>query len=94
MFLDHTVNYILGLKLNSEPVVMSGRKTGFLGFLVCIKNLKCLFWNLVVINAYLSFIPTYKYWQDHLEIFFSAIRNRCGSNNNPTCRLKQLTKNF
>lgn len=86
-YFDYVCNYILHLKLNNELVVVSGRKTGFLGFLICIESLKCLFWDSVVVNPILSFILTYKISQDHLEIFFSAIRNRCGSNNNPTCRV-------
>ena len=31
----------------------------------------------------LRYILTYKLSQDHLELFFSAIRSRGGSNNNP-----------
>lgn len=86
-YFDVACKYILELKLNNDPVVVSGRKTGFLGFPICIESMKCLFWDLVVINPNLNFILTYKLSQDHLELFFSAVRNRCGSNNNPTCRL-------
>lgn len=34
----------------------------------------------------LHFFPTHKISQDHIETSFSAIRNRLGFNNNPTCR--------
>lgn len=33
----------------------------------------------------MSYLLTYKLSQDHLETFFSAIRSRCGYNDNPTC---------
>lgn len=32
----------------------------------------------------LQFLSTYKLSQDHLEIFFSAVRAKGGFNNNPT----------
>lgn len=61
------------------------RKTGFLGFLICIESLKGLYADYVAqTNSPLNYILTYKISQDHLEIFFSAIRNRGGQNNNPS----------
>ncbi|KAF0706184.1 THAP-type domain-containing protein [Aphis craccivora] len=63
--------YILGLKLaNGKLVVDSGRKTGFIGF-----------------NTYsFSYMLSYKVSQDHIETFFSSIRQRGGFNNNPSCK--------
>lgn len=86
-YFQYAENYILKLQINSELAVRSGKKTGFLGFLIGIKSLKNLFEDYVLERKHdLSFICTYKLSQDHLEIFFSAIRSRCGSNNNPTCQ--------
>lgn len=34
---------------------------------------------------HMSYFLTYKLSQDHLELFFSAVRSHCGHNNNPTC---------
>ena len=61
------------------------RKTGFIGFLVAIKSFKGIFHDLVEVeDAPLKYLLTYKFSQDHLELFFGAIRAAGGSNNNPT----------
>ena len=79
-------NYILGLKNQSgTKIIKTKRKTGFIGFLVGIKSFQGIFHDLVEIpNAPLNYILTYKYSQDHLELFFGAVRSAGGSNNNPT----------
>nr|CAH7715037.1 unnamed protein product [Callosobruchus chinensis] len=64
----------------------SRRKTGFLGFIICIDNLQAFYMEYVIKYQYLSYILTYKMSQDHIELFFSAIRSKGGSNNNPTAR--------
>lgn len=38
--LDDMAQYIKGLKLGNTPIVRSSRKTGFIGFLICINSLK------------------------------------------------------
>lgn len=38
----------------------------------------------LLITKELDFLLTYKICQDHLEMFFSAIRSKGGFNNNPT----------
>ena len=61
------------------------RKTGFIGFLVAIRNTQNLFASLVERNeAPLKYMLTYKFSQDHLELFFGAVRSAGGFNNNPT----------
>jgi hypothetical protein len=61
------------------------RKTGFVGFLAGIKSMKQMFHDLVESeHAPLKYILTYKMSQDHLELFFGAIRACGGFNNNPT----------
>lgn len=57
-------------------------KTGFLGFLVCLENLKVLFSRLIETKM-MKYIATYRLSQDHLELFFGCIRQRGGYNNNP-----------
>jgi len=59
----------------------SNRKTGFLGIIICLENLINLY---KIINGEdMSYILSHKFSQDHIEIFFSAVRNRGGFNNNP-----------
>uniref|UniRef100_A0A2S2P4E2 THAP domain-containing protein 9 n=1 Tax=Schizaphis graminum TaxID=13262 RepID=A0A2S2P4E2_SCHGA len=87
-FLDKFKSYVENLRYEgstSQPegelLLKSQRKTGFLGLIICITNLINLF---EVVKRYeMSYILGYKLSQDHLEVFFSAMRSRGGYNNNP-----------
>jgi len=93
--LEKCKTYILNLQLqDGMRIVDSVRKTGLVGFLICIDSLKGLY-NSVCENQLLKYIPTYKISQDHIELFFGCIRAKGGCNNNPTARqfkaaIKQL----
>ena len=80
--------YLRGLKLskeNYEPSILKTQsKTGFLGFLIAIYNFKNLY-EQYVSNGKLQYLLGFKFSQDHIETFFSAIRLRGGWNNNPNC---------
>lgn len=75
--------YLMGIKLCGQPLIMTNRKVGFMGFLICIKSLTIMYNNLVA-SGNMKFIPMYKVSQDHLECFFSSVRSKGGFNNNPT----------
>lgn len=64
-----------------KKIVQSNRKTGFLGRIICRRNIFPLFDQLKKLG--LTYLLTYKLSQDYLETFFSAIRSRGGFNNNP-----------
>ena len=85
-FLDEATEYIGNLKgLDGQSILTSKRKTGFLGFLMCIKAVEGLAENLVIgENSVLKYLLTYKMSQDHLELFFRAVQASGGRNNNPT----------
>ena len=85
-FLNEASQYIKGLKCpEGKSVLKSKRKTGFLGFLVCIDSVSGMAEDLVCgENPILKYILTYKMSQDHLELFFGAVRAAGGWNNNPT----------
>jgi hypothetical protein len=68
---------------NGQNILTSRRKTGFLGFLSNIQAYKSMFEQLVE-GGLLKYLLTYKTSQDHLELFFGAIRSRNGKNDNPT----------
>lgn len=85
-YLKEIEDYILQLSLNGVSVLKCNRKTGFLGFLICITSLRKMFQHYVIEKNMLKYLLTYKISQDHLELFFSAIRMRGGFNNNPTAR--------
>lgn len=61
-------------------------KRGFQGFLVCIESFTGLYQDLIESQS-LSYLLTYKFSQDHLEMFFSALRSRGGWNNNLSVRM-------
>lgn len=63
-----------------EQILKSQRKTGFLGFLICLTNLLELYEQ---IQIDMNYLLSYKLSPDHVEVFFSAMRNRGGFNNNP-----------
>ncbi|VEN44792.1 unnamed protein product [Callosobruchus maculatus] len=84
-FFDDVSIYIKNLKLASIPIIESPRKTGFLGFLICINSIKGLYKTYILKNE-LKYILTNKLSQDHLELFFGAIRGKGGFNNNPSAR--------
>ncbi|CAB4041035.1 THAP domain-containing 9, partial, partial [Paramuricea clavata] len=87
-FLDEATEYIRNLKTSDgQSILTSKRKTGFLGFLLCINAVVGLTEDLVnAENPVLKYLLTYKMSQDHLELFFSAVRACGGWNNNPTTR--------
>ncbi|CAB3990496.1 Hypothetical predicted protein [Paramuricea clavata] len=85
-FLTEAMQYISTLTDScGTPMVKTKQKTGFLGFLVAIKRIECLFNKLVRnTNVSMTYLLTYKQSQDHLELFFAAIRLSGGWNKNPT----------
>lgn len=88
-FLKEAKTYIMSLKQSNTYTCLleSNRKTGFLGFLVCIDSLIGLYNTIVSSQQYgMNFLSTYKFSQDHLEQFFGKVRRLGGCNNNPTAR--------
>ena len=87
-FLEEAYDYILGLKDTSETYIWkTPRKTGFIGFLVAIRSFQRIFQDLVEVeDAPLKYVLTYKFSQDHLELFFGAIRAAGRTNNNPSAQ--------
>lgn len=81
-FLSDAFEYILHLKdSNGQPMYTTRRKTGFVGFLVAIESTKGIFHDLVEQHQEpLKYLLTYKMSQDHLELFFGAVRSGGGFN--------------
>lgn len=83
-FLNTSVKYLSNLRnLSDINILLTGRKTGFLGLIVCLYSINNLYDDLIK-GDILKFLLTYKLSQDHLEMFFAAIRRRGGFSNNPT----------
>lgn len=87
-FLVSAKSYIRSLVLpGGQLVVTSNRKTGFLGFLFCLRSLQYLYDKLIVSpKPSLRFLMTYKLSQNHIDLLFGLITNKGGWNNNPTVR--------
>lgn len=84
-FLNQAEDYIINLQtVEGVPLYASKRKTSILGYLVMIKNVKSIFEEYIEKEKVLKYILTYKFSQDYIELFFSAVRALNGSNNNPT----------
>ena len=75
-FLLHAINYLKGLKLqNGQFVSESVRKTGVIGFIASALSVMHMFDCLVKQQHVLKYILTYKFSQDHLELFFFVVRS-------------------
>lgn len=86
LFFADFCKYINNLKfLDGTHVLLSQRKSGFVGLLMGLKALIGMY-DEYVAKGHLQFIPSYKINQDHIELFFGTIRSQGGYNNNPTCR--------
>lgn len=86
-FIDEIIIYLSELRFpDGQKVIYSNRKTGFLGIAICLNSLKDMYDDVVGKQNLLKYLPMYKFSQDHVELFFSAIRSHGGSNNNPTAR--------
>ena len=93
-FFEEAYAYIMALRdTNGNLMYNTRKKTGFIGFLVAIESMKHIFFDLVEKeNAPMNYVLTYKFSQDHLELFFGAIRSSGGFNNNPTAQ--QFTASY
>jgi hypothetical protein len=61
------------------------RKTGFLGLIIDMSSVINLVEKYIIKEKCLIYLLTYKLSQDHIEMFFCAIRSKGGfNNNNPT----------
>lgn len=58
-------------------------KTGFDGLIICLTNIYVMARELLE-NKYLDYLLAYKLSQDHVELIFSRIRRKNGTNTNPT----------
>lgn len=79
-FTKSTSEYISKLRfLNGEYIIYSNRSRGFMGFLLGLQAVRNIYNRYIHCSEnntnLLSFLPTYKCSQDHLEHFFSHVRD-------------------
>lgn len=81
--MDRLEKYLMGLKfVNGQLLVHSANKRGFVGLILAMASFKGIYESYVE-NDQLKYLLRYKFSQDHLETFFSAVRSRGGFNDNP-----------
>jgi len=90
-FIQSSISYLQNLKCKDVkqnkliPLVQSSRKTGFVGLILCLRSISHILNQADMFeDGHLEYLLTYKLSQDHLEMFFSAVRARGGFSNNPT----------
>ncbi len=84
-FLQEVEEVLLSLHTEIEEKRLCDTPRGMcvIGFLIDIRSIIGLARDLLVEGSVVKYILTYKFSQDHLELFFSAIRMSMRCNNNP-----------
>jgi len=77
------IKYLFTLKFKDSLLYTSIKKTFILGFAIAVNSVLSLSKQLFTQHTNFSYILTYKFSQDPLELLFGRIRQRFGSNNNP-----------
>ncbi len=81
---NKTIYYLLHLKDEKGRLMRaSRRKTTFIGFALSSYSILSVAKDLLYKENPYKYVLTYKFSQDHLELFFNKIRQRGGWNNNP-----------
>ncbi|XP_043428290.1 DNA transposase THAP9 isoform X2 [Prionailurus bengalensis] len=71
---------------SNNQIIKGKRKLGFLGFLLNAESLKWLYQNYVFPKVMpFPYLLTYKFSQDHLELFLKMLRQVLVTGSNPTC---------
>lgn len=75
----------MNIYINEQNILHTKKKMSFLGMLTtltCVKELS----DALIATEKIKFLLTYKMSQDHVEMFFAAIRGKGGYNNNPSAK--------
>ncbi|KAF0702530.1 THAP-type domain-containing protein, partial [Aphis craccivora] len=77
------IKYLFTLKFKDSLLYTSNKKTFIIGFTIAAKSVLSLSKQFFSQHTNFSYLLTYKFSQDHLELLFGRIRQRFSSNNNP-----------
>lgn len=73
--MQEIMEYIAQCKdINGIPLNRTLKKVPFIGFLISAKSVLCIYEEEVLHKNNLEYVLTYKFSQDHLELFFCSIR--------------------
>lgn len=88
------IKYLFELTdIHGNLIATGPRKTFLLGLAVAVKSMFSLAREILKPDSYYSYLLTYHFSQDFLELFFACIRLRLGCNNNPNIlQLKSAMK--
>lgn len=76
------IRYLYSLKFKGLPLYTSNKKTFIIGFSIAVKSMFSIAKELFIVSPF-TYILTYKFSQDHIELLFGRVRQRFGANNNP-----------
>lgn len=66
-----------------KRIVKTRKSTGFVGLMLSTSSFLGISESLI--REGFKYVLSYKFSQDHLELFFNSVRRSCGWNDNPTC---------
>jgi len=78
------INYLSTLKFKNQLLYTTNKKTFILGFTAAVRSIFEISKTIFTENLNFKYIITYNFSQDHIEMLFGRIRQRYGTNNNPT----------
>ena len=87
-FVNFVCQYLSSLTDSAGKLICKTNcKTGFIGFMFSLQSVIQLRRYLILSSeSQFKFLLTHKLSQDHIEMFFSAVRNQGGFNNNPLAK--------
>lgn len=83
-FVDDQTDFLMTLEdRNGDQIIRTRKSTGFLSFVFCLRSHLNICKELFA-NTSITYVLSYKFSQDHIELLFNCIRRSCGWNNNPS----------
>lgn len=82
--IEPLIHYLYTLKVHETNKLLCtvSRKTFIIGFAAAVKSILQIAQNILVESSW-KYLMTYRFSQDHLELFFAQIRRKNSWNNNP-----------
>ncbi|EZA50545.1 hypothetical protein X777_10896 [Ooceraea biroi] len=81
--MEKHINYLYSLKVHNHLLLcISKRRTFIIGFAAAVKSILQIAKDILVESS-MKYLMTYRFSQDHLELFFAQVRRRNSWNNNP-----------
>lgn len=81
--MEQKIEYLYTLMGPDNNKLCAGRRKAFIvGFVAAVKSIFQIANNILLVPCF-KYLMTYRFSQDHLELFFAQVRRRYSWNNNP-----------